>query len=208
MSPLYRLPSLRVLARRAVPHLIEATLIPLALFYGCLWLAGTTGAILAALTWAYAALARRWLTGRPLPGLLLLGAAGLTARTAVALASGSTFVYFLQPSLTTVVVAGAFLISTRAGRPLAERLAADFVVLPPEVLASPVVRRVFVRITVLWGLVNLFNAAATIVLLLSQPMPVYVAARTIVSLVGLAFGVVTSTWLFKRALASTAHAAA
>jgi hypothetical protein len=198
----FRIPSFRALARHALPHLVEATLIPLGLFYLCLWLSGTTGAILAALTWAYAAIARRWVTGRRLPGLLLLGAAGLTARTAVALASGSTFVYFLQPSLTTIAIAGVFLVSVRAGRPLAERLAADFVVIPPELLRTPVIRRVFVRITVLWAIVNLFNAVATIGLLLSQSMPVYVAARTALSLVGLAFGVVTSTLLFKRALAT------
>jgi hypothetical protein len=198
----YHLPSLRVLARRAVPHIVEASLIPLALFYGALWLAGTTGAILTALAWSYAAIGRRLLTGHRVPGLLLLGAAGLTARTAMALASGSVFFYFLQPSLTTLVVAGVFLFSLRAGRPLAERLAADFVVLPPEVLGSPHIRKVFARITLLWALINVFNAFATIALLMSSPLAVYVGLRAIVSAVVLVTGVAVSTRLFKRALAT------
>lgn len=202
MTHSFRIPPLRALARRALPYVVEASLIPLALFYLGLWLMGTTGAIVAALTWAYIAVGRRWVTGRTVPGLLLLGAAGLTARSVVALASGSTFVYFLQPSLTTVAIAGLFLLSVPAGRPLAERLAHDFVAIPPELLKSAVIRRVFNRITVLWAIVNLVNAAATIALLVSQPVHIYVAARTVVSLVGVAFGVVVSMRLFKRALAT------
>ena len=89
------------MARHALPNLVEASLIPLAVFYGALSLIGVWGALLAALGWSYAAIVRRLVTRKPLPGLLLLGAAGLTARTAVAALSGSVFVYFLQPTLTT-----------------------------------------------------------------------------------------------------------
>ncbi len=204
MTHTFHIPPLRALARRALPHVIEATLIPLGLFYVGLWLLGTTGAILFALSWAYVAVGRRFVTGQRIPGLLLLGAAGLTARTAVALASGSTFVYFLQPSLTTVVIAGVFLLSVPAGKPLAEKLAHDLVAITPELLKSSVIRGVFNRITVLWAVVNLVNAAATIALLLSQPVHIYVAARTVVSFVGVAFGVVVSMRLFKRALVTAA----
>src|SRR2546427_5907120 len=105
------IPRLRTMARHAVPHLVEATFIPLALFYVFLWTAGVWGALIAALCWSYLALVRRMVTGRRIPGILVLGALGITARTIAAFASGSVFVYFLQPSLTTVVVAGAVLLS-------------------------------------------------------------------------------------------------
>jgi hypothetical protein len=199
------LPRLRTMARYALPKVIEGTLIPLGLFYAVLWAAGTWGAIVAALGWCYTALAWRVLTRRRVPGLLLIGAMGLTARTVVALASGSTFFYFLQPTLTTVVVAGVFLLSVPAGRPLAARLAADFFPLPPELVRRAAVRRVFARITVLWALVNLCTAAATLALLLTQPVWVYVAAKTGVSGFMVGLGVVVSTTWFRRTLNHERH---
>src|SRR4051812_29339722 len=135
------IPRLRTMARHAFPHLLEATFIPLILFYTFLWTAGVWGALVAALVWSYAAIIRRAVTGQRIPGILVLGTLGITARTIAAFASGSVFIYFLQPSLTTVVVAGAFLLSVPAGRPLAERLAHDFVPLDPEIIALPSVRR-------------------------------------------------------------------
>ena len=45
----------------------------------------------------------------------------LTVRTVIANASGSVFIYLLQLTLDESAVAGAFLLSVPAGRPLAER---------------------------------------------------------------------------------------
>jgi len=194
------IPRLRVLARQAVPHIFEATLAPLALFYLSLWLLGITGALFTALGWTYCALLRRVITGRRIPGVLVLGALGLTARTAISFATGSTFVYFLQPTLVTVAIAGAFLLSVPAGRPLAERLAEDFFPLPADVLASSTVRRFFVRISLLWAFVNLANAALTMWLLLTQSVSVYVAARTGVSVVFTGAAIALSTLWFKRSM--------
>lgn len=194
------IPRLRDLGRHAGPHLIEATVIPLALFYGTLWFLGVWGAILVGLGWSYAAVARRLLTGRRVPGLLLLGAFGLTARTVVAMASGSVFVYFLQPTFTTVAVAGAFLVSLPLGRPLAQRLASDFCPLPAHFLSDPGVRRFFTHITLLWAFVQLANAAITIVLLLSQPVATYVVTRAAVSVVVTGGAVAVSTWWFRRSM--------
>jgi intracellular septation protein A len=196
------IPKLRTMARHAVPHLIEATFIPLALFYAFLWTAGVWGALIAALCWSYIALIRRMVTGQRIPGILVLGALGITARTIAAFASGSTFVYFLQPSLTTIVVAGAFLLSVPAGRPLAERLAHDFVPLDPEVMRLPAVKRVFVRITLLWAFVNLANAIVSIALLMSQPVGAFVAFKTVIGMLFVVAAVTASTVWFKRALLS------
>ncbi|MCU1451343.1 MAG: Intracellular septation protein [Acidimicrobiales bacterium] len=196
------IPKLRTMARHAVPHLIEATFIPLVLFYAFLWTAGVWGALVAALCWSYIALIRRMVTGQRIPGILVLGALGITARTIAAFASGSTFVYFLQPSLTTIVVAGAFLLSVPAGRPLAERLAHDFVPLDPEVMRLPAVKRVFVRITLLWAFVNLANAIVSIALLMSQPVGAFVAAKTVIGMLFVVAAVTASTVWFKRALHS------
>src|SRR5438067_10794271 len=188
------------MARHALPHLFEATLIPLALFYVALWYSGVWVALFAALSWSYLAIVRRILIGQRIPGLLVLGAVGLTVRTVVAFASGSVFVYFLQPTLTSVAVGGAFLLSVPMGRPLAERLAHDFFPLPLAMSEHPAVRRVFVRITLLWALVNLVNAGVTIWLLLTQPVGTYLLAKTVVSFAVMAAAISLSTVWFKSTL--------
>jgi hypothetical protein len=200
MNAVFEIPHLRVLARHALPHLFEATLVPLAIFYAALWVLGVWGALGAALVWSYGAVLRRAVTGRRIPGVLAIGAMLLTIRTVIAVASGSVFIYFLQPTLGTVAVAGAFLLSVPAGRPLAERLAADFVPISPDLLARPFMRRFFVRISLLWALVQLTNAAVTIWLLLSQPVATYVVAKTFVSLAATAAAIAVSTLWFTRAM--------
>jgi hypothetical protein len=198
--PPLEIPRLRALARHALPNLIEASLIPLVVFYGALWLVGVWGGLVAALAWSYTAIVRRLVTRKPVPGLLVLGAVGLTARTVVAALSGSVFVYFLQPTLTTTLIAGAFLASVPAGRPIAERLAGDFCPLPPSFLGSPPVRRFFARITVLWAFVQLTNAAFSIWLLVTQPVGTYVIARTTASWLLTGAAVVLSTLHFKQSM--------
>ncbi|MGH9105301.1 MAG: VC0807 family protein [Acidimicrobiales bacterium] len=197
----FELPRLRDLARRAIPQVVEATLMPLALFYAALTVLGPRGAICTALGWSYLALLRRlWRRERP-PGLLLITTLVITARAVVALASGaSLFVYFLQPSLATALIGGAFLLSVPLGRPLAERLAHDFVPLPPSFVKRPKVRQLFVQISLLWALVSLANAAGTIALLVNLPIATYLAANTGLSWVLKGGAIVLSSWWFRRAL--------
>ena len=134
----FELPRSRDLFRRALPQIAEAVLVPLGLFYAALSVLGPKGAICAALGWNFMALVRRLWRRERLPGVLLLGTVGLTARSIVALVSSSSlFVYFLQPSLGTALLGGAFLVSVPLGCPLAERLAHDFVPLPPRSSSGP-----------------------------------------------------------------------
>lgn len=200
MTQIFELPRLRDLARHAVPEIVEVSLVPVVVFYSALRLVGVWGALLASLAWCYVALARRLLRRRPVPGLLLISALGLTARTIIAFASGSVFVYFLQPTLTTVVIAGVFLASVPAGRPLAQRLASDMFPLPEALLARPAVRRVFERITLLWGAINIVNAGVTIVLLATQPVGTFVLLKTALSFGVMAGGIALSTVWFRRAV--------
>jgi uncharacterized membrane protein len=194
------IPRPRALARHALPNLIEASIIPLAVYYGALWTVGVWGGLVAALVWSYTAVIRRVVARRPVPGLLLLGLVGITARTAMALASGSLFVYFLQPTLTTVLVGAVFLLSVPAGRPLAERLAGDFCPLPETFTGSAPVRRFFARITILWAFVQLANAAVSIWLLATQSIGTYVLARTVLSWALTGGAIVASTLYFKRSM--------
>lgn len=167
---LSKLDVLRSVARRSGPHLIEATVIPGALFYTCLAAAGLSVAYMAAVAWTYAAVARRLVRHRPPPPILVLGVIGITVRTVVAVVSRSSFVYFFQPILGTVAMGCMFLISVAVGRPLIGALAGEFWPIPPEVAARPAILRLFRRLTVLWAAVNLATGALTMGLLVSLPV--------------------------------------
>lgn len=174
----FHMPRLRTMARRAAPHVLEATIVPLGLFYLALWLVGIWGAIAISLAWSWGAIGIRLATRRRIPGLLVVGALALTARSVMSFVADSIFLYFLQPTLGTVVLAAAFLLSVPAGNPLAARLAGDFMPMPDAFSAHPAIRRFFVRVTVLWGGIQLANAAIGLWLLLSQPIAVYLVTKT------------------------------
>jgi hypothetical protein len=187
-------------ARRSFPRLVEATLVPAALFYTSLSLFGFGAALAAALCWAYGAMAYRCLLRRPIPSILLLAVIALTVRTLVAAASGSTFIYFLQPIVGTTGVAAVFLLSIAIGRPLVGRLAADFCPLAPDVAARPGVVRLFTRLTALWAGINLASAAATLALLVTLPVATFVVTKTITSLTITSVGIVlTVCWSLRTA---------
>jgi len=171
----------RAVGRRMVPYLIEATLIPTALFYVVLVTSELKWAIVAALAWTYAAIGRRIVTARPIPGLLVLATLGITVRTVIYLLSGNDFVYFLQPIMRTIATAAAFALSVCLGRPLIARFAADFCPLSPAVQIRPGIVQLFRRLTFLWAGVNAGAAAATLTLLLTVPVAVFVGTATVSS---------------------------
>jgi len=192
---------LRVVGRRSLPTLIEATVIPSVLFYVFLVRYGPPAAMLVALGWSYAAVLRRLSTGRDVPGLLQLGLAGLTVRTVVGLLSG-TFMYFLQPIAATLVLAIVFLATLRFGRPMIARLASDFCPLHPEIAARPAVVRLFSGLTLLWAGVHLLSAGMTFTMLMTLPTAVFVPLKTAVSLaITFSAVVLTVTWAMRTARA-------
>lgn len=200
MSVHFEIPKLRELARHAVPNILEGTVVPVAIFLLTLKLLGVWGAVAGGLLWAYGNIARRVLTRRRVPGILVLGALTLTARTALALGTGSVFVYFLQPTLGTALVAAAFLLSVPIGRPLAQRLASDFCPIPTEVMADRRVRRFFLNISLLWAFTQFANAGITLWLLLSQSVGTFVVAKTFVSVCLTGGAIVVSTLYFRRSM--------
>ncbi len=196
----FEMPNLGALARHALPNVVQGVLFPVGVFYLFLWLAGMWGAIAAGLAWSWLAVGYRVAMRQRVPGLLLLGALGLTVRTVIALATESVFIYFLQPTLGTVAMGVAFLFSVPAGRPLAARLAGDFLPMPGWFSDHPAVRRFFMRITVLWAGIHLATAGIALWLLISQPVAVYVAAKTASTSMLWIAGITASTVWFLRLL--------
>ena len=165
--------------RRVGVSLLIACVIPGTLFYVCFTLAGIWTAILAALGWSYGALAYRALTGRRTSGLLVLTAILMTGRTIIALATGSTFLYFLQPVISDGVVGTAFLLSLATARPVVARLAGDFYPMDRELSMRPRVRRLFWHLTMLWALLCLAKATMTMWLLQSASLQTLVTVKSI-----------------------------
>jgi intracellular septation protein A len=174
----FDVPSLRVLARHAAPRLVEAVLIPTLLFLVLLRLGGQSYAIVGAFAWSALVIGTRLALRRPIPTLVFIGLGALGLRTALALASHSSFVYFLQPTVGNATVGILFLATALAGKPLILRMARDFCPLPEDVMTHGHLRRFFLGISVLWGTVQLLNAGLTLWLLLSQSLGTFVVLRT------------------------------
>jgi hypothetical protein len=190
----------RAVVQRGGPKLLEATLIPGALFYACLvW--GSLGlAYLIAIAWIYGCLLRRLVGRQPVPSVLILGAIGITVRTALAVASGSAFVYFAQPILATVVMGGVFLASLIVGRPLIGRLAGDFWPITPEQAENPRVLSLFRGLTILWAGVNLTLATVAFALLLWLPLTAFLVAKQVSSLgITISAVAITIVWSHRTA---------
>lgn len=170
-------PHLGAIVKHVSINVTVACGVPAALFYVCVVLAGPWTAILVALAWSYGAVLWRRVTGRPASGLLYLIAVLMTGRTLLALGAESTFVYFLQPVITDGLLGGVFLASLATARPLVARLAGDFYPMDDDIAARPRVRRLFARLTVLWGALCLVKAGTTLWLLLSQSLTTFVLIK-------------------------------
>jgi len=194
------LPSPKAFVRHAMPNLIEGTIGPAVVFYVVLLTAGFRGAIIAALCWSYLAFARRILRRERVSGLLLLGITLISLRTAVSFITGSSFIYFAQPTLGTALVAILFLASVVWRRPLAERLAHDFCPLDPDVMSRPFLRTFFLRISLLWFAVLTVNAGFVMWLLVESSLKAFVVERMIVSTFLTVTGILLSTLWFMRVM--------
>src|SRR5437763_14303163 len=119
-------PRIRAILRHLGLSLLWANVVPAALFYACFALGNVWAALVAALVWCYGAMAWRVSTRRRTSGLLWLTAIGLTVKAALSVATGSTFLYFVQPAVNDATVGLLFLISLTTARPVVARLAGAF----------------------------------------------------------------------------------
>jgi hypothetical protein len=186
--------------RQAARHLVEVVLAPLGLFWLLLTLTNLTGGLFAALSWALAAVARRVLTRSSVPAVLWLTTGLLVVRTVIGYATGSVFLYFLQPTLQNFLIAFVLLATVPLRRPLIARLADDFCAFPAALTGNLRVQRFFRRVSLLWALVFLTNGVATLWVLARATLGSFLLVTTAGSfaLVGVA-AVVSLLW-FRREL--------
>lgn len=191
-EPTAHRPCLGAIIRRLALNLWVACIVPALLFYVVLVTVNVSAAVLVALGWTYLAMLWRWATGRRMSGLLLLTVTVLTVRTAFTLATGNTFVYFLQPVVSDGLVALLFLVSLVSARPVVARLAADFYPMDHDVASRPRIRRLFWHLTLLWALFSLVKGGLGLWLLMSQSLVDFVLIKNI-SVISMTVLVVAAT---------------
>jgi hypothetical protein len=195
-------PRLRTILGRIAVSLLTACFVPALLFYVFLATLSVWAALVAALAWCYGASAWRVATKRRRSGLLMLTVAVLTARTGFALATGDTFLYFLQPAVTDVAVAAVFLASLATARPVVARLASDFYPMSADVARRPRIQRLFWHLTLLWAVVCLGKASVTVSLLVSQSTMTFVVVKSIcllsMTILAVTATVLAAVWVARK----------
>jgi uncharacterized membrane protein len=204
----HRLPGPLAIARHALPNVAVSTLAPMALFYLGWYTEGHSTAFALALGWALTMVGYRSLRRQRIPALLVVTTVLLVLRTALALMSGSTKIYFMQPIVTTCIIGILFLVSVAAGRPLITKLAADVFPLPTEVAEHADVREHFRKLSYLWAGIYFVNAAVTLLLLLNLPVSAFVATHSFVGLAIIWAGVAMTIWVSRPVLLRVSAATA
>jgi hypothetical protein len=191
---------LRAVARRSGPGLLEASLIPAAIFLLTKSFLGATSAMLAVLLWGAATVTWRRHRGRTTPTLVIVALCALFVRTLVGVLSGSTFAYFVQPVATMIAIAAVFLLSVFLGRPVVARIAQDFCPISPDIAKRPAVIELFAGLTILWATAQLITAAATLTMLLSLNTTLFVVLKPFVTMgISAAAVAITITWALRTA---------
>ncbi len=195
-------PRLGAVVKHLALALLTANVIPSMLFYTCMVAGNIWLALIAALSWCYGALAWRISTRRRASGLLYIALVGLTIKTAFAFASGSTFIYFLQPALTEGLIALVFALSLLTARPIVARVAHDFYPMDEDLASRPGIQQLFWRLTLLWATICGLKATASLWLLHSASTTTYVTAKSVltpsVAVIGTALTVALAVRVARR----------
>jgi len=175
--------------------LIESAGLPIGALAVGAWLYGRDAGLLAGLvaTWL-TALIRKIATGS-VPSLLMITALVLTLQTAMVLATGQLWIYLLQFPAANLVMCVLFARTARGPHPLVARLAAEVVALRHPA-GHPGLHRFFQGATWLWAGIFLLLTAGLGILMVTEPLKVFVALSTIVTVGLTAAGIAVSTLWF------------
>ena len=175
--------------------LIESAGLPIGALAVGAWLYGRDAGLLAGLvaTWL-TALIRKIATGS-VPSLLTITALVLTLQTAMVLATGQLWIYLLQFPAANLVMCVLFACTARGPHPLVARLAAEVVALRHPA-GHPGLHRFFQGATWLWAGIFLLLTAGLGILMVTEPVKVFVALSTIVTVGLTAAGIAVSTLWF------------
>lgn len=163
--------------RGALPAILVATLIPLALFQLALAAGSMIWAIAISVAYAYGVAAYQFVRYRRVSGMLLVAVFMATIRAGTAISSGHMMLYFAVPVVETAGFALMFAATMFSSEPLVVRLARDLVPHAAEGIAA---RRALIKtLSLVWTATYLGSCATSLILLATVPLPVFLGAHTL-----------------------------
>ena len=181
-------------------NLTESIGLPVAAYAAFAWLYGRDAGLVAGLAAIWlTALARKVVTGS-VPSLLTISAVVLTLQTAVVLASGELWLFLLQFPLANLAMFFLFARTARGADPLVARLAAEVVALRQPAARHPGLHRFFQGATWLWAGIFLLLTAGLALLMMTEPVPVFLTLSTAATVALVLAGTCASTLWFLTVL--------
>ncbi len=194
------IPGLEAIARHSWVNVLVGKVIPLVIFLVGYGVAGLTPAVLASLAWSIGVVVHQRAKGHRVAGLVIMSIIGNTAKTIVAVLTGSVIAYFIQPTISTTLIGTAFLISVPMGLPLAERLVNDFCPFDDQTKNEPAFQAFFPKLSLLWAATSLLNGAVTLYLLLTQSVTSFVLIKSALGPATTTLTIVVGLWWFQRSM--------
>jgi intracellular septation protein A len=172
------------------PRFARDALGPVLVFYLGWKLVGLTAGIVGATVVAF--IAYGWERRQARSGLSAMIGLGIAlVQMLVGLASGSALAYLGPPVIINGIYGLAFVVSVMIGRPLAGVFAQETYPFPPEVKASVTFRRVFSRISLVWGAFLLLRCGFRLFALSWRNVDLFVAVNVVT---GIPFTAALMTW--------------
>jgi len=196
------IPGLRAIFDHAWLNVLVGKIVPMLLFLALFKAIGITPAVLAALAWSLGVVAYQQTKGHRIAGLVILSIIGNTAKTIVAISTGSILAYFIQPTISTTLIGTAFLLSVPLGLPLAQRLVYDFCPFDEATTNEPAFNAFFPKLSLLWAATSLLNGAVTLYLLLTQSITSFVIIKSFLGPASTGATIAIGLWWFQRSMAS------
>jgi intracellular septation protein A len=152
--------SVSAILRESGPRLLRDTLAPITAFYVVFKLTGNQLLPAVVVGAAVAMAAFLWERRKGRAGVLARLSLGFVVlQAAIGILSRNPILYFAQPVLIDTILAVIFIGSVPLGRPIIGMTARDAFAFPAEVDGSTTFRRVFGRLSIVWGVYFLLRAA-------------------------------------------------
>ena len=195
-----QLPAPFRLALTAGWNLAESLALPVGAYVAGERLGGQGAGMAAAtaVTWLTAA-ARKVVAGS-IPRLLMVSGLVLTLQAVLVLATGSVLVFLLQFPMANLALCVLFARTAPTGKPLVAQLAAEVAALRQPSAAHPGLDRFFRGVTWLWAGIFAASTVGLVLLLVFEPVPVFLLCTTVVTVAGVAAGTAASVVWFMSML--------
>ena len=180
--------------------LAESAGLPIAAYAVAAWLWGRDVGLLAGLAAIWVAAAVRKLATGSVPSLLTISAVVLTIQTALAIVTGELWIFLLQFPLANLCMCLLFARTARGPNPIVARLAAEVVALRQPATHYPGLHRFFQGATWLWAGIFLLLTASLAVLMVTEPIKMFLLLSTLATIGLVVAGTGASTLWFLSVL--------